>query len=203
MYPLRLLARIRRHKEVEIHLILSRAGEKTLFLETGKLAADLKVFADYCWPLEDISAPIGGVQVLALQGGNPVPGLNVTIAIGANPGSGTLTGFATAATNANGVATFPNLRLNANGVGYTLIASASGAAQIISNVFNIGVTPPILTFQAQPTNTILNQGISAPTGVQVLVQQGGSPVVGLNVTLAIGTNPGGGTLGGLVKTALA
>lgn len=58
IYPLRLLERIRRQKGVEIHLILSRAGEKTLFLETGKLAADLKKFADYCWPLEDISAPI-------------------------------------------------------------------------------------------------------------------------------------------------
>jgi 4-hydroxy-3-polyprenylbenzoate decarboxylase len=58
IYPLRLLERIRRRKAVEIHLILSRAGEKTLFLETGKLAADLKVFADYCWPLEDIAAPI-------------------------------------------------------------------------------------------------------------------------------------------------
>ncbi len=58
IYPLRLLERIRRQKNAEIHLILSRAGEKTLFLETGKLAADMKAFADYCWPLEDISAPI-------------------------------------------------------------------------------------------------------------------------------------------------
>jgi 4-hydroxy-3-polyprenylbenzoate decarboxylase len=43
---------------VEIHLILSRAGEKTLFLETGKRAADLKAYAKYSWPLEDISAPL-------------------------------------------------------------------------------------------------------------------------------------------------
>jgi 4-hydroxy-3-polyprenylbenzoate decarboxylase len=58
IYPLRLLDRLRRREEVEIHLILSRAGEKTLFLETGKLAADMKAFAHYSWPLEDISAPI-------------------------------------------------------------------------------------------------------------------------------------------------
>ena len=31
----------------EIHLILSRSGEKTLFLETGKKAADLKSLADH------------------------------------------------------------------------------------------------------------------------------------------------------------
>jgi 4-hydroxy-3-polyprenylbenzoate decarboxylase len=43
---------------MEIHLILSRAGEKTLFLETGKMAADLKALAKYSWPLEDISGPL-------------------------------------------------------------------------------------------------------------------------------------------------
>ena len=42
----------------EIHLILSRSGEKTLFLETGKKAADLKCFANYSWPVDDISAPL-------------------------------------------------------------------------------------------------------------------------------------------------
>ena len=41
-----------------MHLVLSRSGEKTLFLETGKKAADLKSFAHYYWPVEDISAPL-------------------------------------------------------------------------------------------------------------------------------------------------
>ncbi len=57
IYPLRLLEKLHR-PDVEIHLILSRSGEKTLFLETGKKAADLKCFASYCWPVEDISAPL-------------------------------------------------------------------------------------------------------------------------------------------------
>ncbi len=39
-------------------LILSRAGEKTLFLETGKKASDLKQHAQHSWPLEDISGPL-------------------------------------------------------------------------------------------------------------------------------------------------
>ena len=42
----------------EVHLILSRAGEKTLFLETGKKRADITALADYSWPLEHISAPV-------------------------------------------------------------------------------------------------------------------------------------------------
>jgi 4-hydroxy-3-polyprenylbenzoate decarboxylase len=44
--------------EVEIHLILSRSGEKTLYLETGKKAADLKSLAHFTWPVDDISAPL-------------------------------------------------------------------------------------------------------------------------------------------------
>ncbi len=57
VYPLRLLERLR-HAGVEIHLILSRAGEKTLFLETGKKAAEIRALADYSWSLEDISGPL-------------------------------------------------------------------------------------------------------------------------------------------------
>jgi 4-hydroxy-3-polyprenylbenzoate decarboxylase len=47
-----------RRPGVEIHLILSRSGEKTLYLETGKRASDLKALADFSWPVDDISAPL-------------------------------------------------------------------------------------------------------------------------------------------------
>jgi 4-hydroxy-3-polyprenylbenzoate decarboxylase len=58
LYPLRLLERLAARKDVEIHLILSRAGEKTLFLETGRKGAELKAMAHFSWPLEDIAAPL-------------------------------------------------------------------------------------------------------------------------------------------------
>jgi 4-hydroxy-3-polyprenylbenzoate decarboxylase len=58
IYPLRLLERLRRNAAIEIHLVLSRAGEKTLYLETGRKAADLKGLAHHVWPLEDIAAPL-------------------------------------------------------------------------------------------------------------------------------------------------
>ncbi len=54
IYALRLLEKLQ--GRAETHVILSRAGEKTLFLETGKLAADLKSLASYSYPLEDISS---------------------------------------------------------------------------------------------------------------------------------------------------
>lgn len=56
IYGLRLLERLRAHpSEIEIHLVMSRSGEKTLFLETGKLAADVRSLADFYYSNEDIA----------------------------------------------------------------------------------------------------------------------------------------------------
>lgn len=58
IYGLRLLERLRSRPNVEIHLILTRSGEKTLYLETGKLASDIKQLANFSYPLEDIGASL-------------------------------------------------------------------------------------------------------------------------------------------------
>jgi 4-hydroxy-3-polyprenylbenzoate decarboxylase len=55
IYGLRLLERLRHRQNAEIHLVLTRSGEKTLFLETGRIAADVKKLADFWYPLEDIA----------------------------------------------------------------------------------------------------------------------------------------------------
>jgi len=55
IYGWRLLERLRT-QSVEIHLILSRAGEKTLSIEMGKTAADARKLADFTYPFEDIGA---------------------------------------------------------------------------------------------------------------------------------------------------
>jgi len=55
IYGWRLLERLRA-QSVEIHLILTRSGEKTLFLETGNTAADAKGLADFSYSLGDIGA---------------------------------------------------------------------------------------------------------------------------------------------------
>lgn len=54
IYGLRLLTRLR-EKEAETHLILTRSGEKTLFLETGQTAAEVRRLADCTYSMEDIS----------------------------------------------------------------------------------------------------------------------------------------------------
>src|SRR5438046_2327585 len=68
IYGLRLLERLRAQKLTEIHLIVTRSGEKTLFLETGKTAADAKALADVSYPLADIAARLA-------SGSNPIDGM--------------------------------------------------------------------------------------------------------------------------------
>lgn len=55
IYGLRLLERLRR-PGIEVHLLVSRAGRRTLELETGRRLADLKPLADYCYSLHDVGA---------------------------------------------------------------------------------------------------------------------------------------------------
>ena len=64
VYGLRLIEKLRGHQGVEIHLVLTRSGEKTLFLETGKTAADIKSLADHWYPLEDIGCRLASGSYL-------------------------------------------------------------------------------------------------------------------------------------------
>ena len=54
IYGWRLLEKLRAAGGVETHLIMTRSGERTAFLEMGKAAADFKALADCCYPVEDI-----------------------------------------------------------------------------------------------------------------------------------------------------
>jgi flavin prenyltransferase len=54
IYGWRLLEKLRLNPDVEIHLTLSRAGERTAYLELGKKAADFKALAHVSYALEDI-----------------------------------------------------------------------------------------------------------------------------------------------------
>jgi flavin prenyltransferase len=54
IYGYRLLEHLRSINSVETHLILSRAAEKTGFLEMGRRAVDWKATADYSYSIDDI-----------------------------------------------------------------------------------------------------------------------------------------------------
>jgi 4-hydroxy-3-polyprenylbenzoate decarboxylase len=54
IYGWRFLEKMRAIPQMEIHLVLSRSGERTAFLEMGKTAADFKALADVAYPVDDI-----------------------------------------------------------------------------------------------------------------------------------------------------
>src|SRR5207247_1453628 len=141
----------------------------------------------------------------------------VTAALGVNPGSATLSGTTSLAA-VSGVATFSSLSVNKAGTGYTLTAAATGLSGATSVGFNItpGAATELvftvepsnaaaarrLVFTVQPSNAAAGAAI-APA-VQVTAQDAhGNTATAFTgtVTLALGTNPGGGTLSGTATTA--
>src|SRR5207247_10574814 len=117
-------------------------------------------------------------------------------------GGGTRAGTATV--NAvNGVATFSGLSVNKAGSGYTLTAAATGLRTSTSAPFSITVGALAqLVFTVQPTNVVA--GATMGPAVQVTGQDAQANTVTAfsgNVTVAIGSNPGGGTLAGATTVA--
>jgi 4-hydroxy-3-polyprenylbenzoate decarboxylase len=58
VYGFRLVQKLRERGDVEIHLVLTRAGERTGYLEMGIRAADWKLLAHHYYAVEDLGARI-------------------------------------------------------------------------------------------------------------------------------------------------
>jgi hypothetical protein len=132
--------------------------------------------------------------------GNPTSGSGeVTLALGANPGGSTLQGTLTQPVT-NGVATFPDLRLEKAGRGYTLKASQTGLTPATSAPFAIlGAEPTRLEFAAQPRSTPNGLPLNE-VAVRLLDAFGNTATSASEVTLALG-NANGAVLGGTVRVA--
>jgi len=122
------------------------------------------------------------------------------VAIGNNPGTSALSGTATA-TAVAGVASFPGLSLNKTGTGYTLTANGGALTQATSSAFDI--TPGAaasVAFVAQPTAVIAGASIAPAVTVEIRDALGNRVTTSAaSVTVAIGTNVGGGTLSGTLS----
>lgn len=152
------------------------------------------------------SATISPAVVVAVKDafGNTITSAttSITLAIATNPGGGALAGTTTVSA-VNGVATFANLSINNAGAGYTLTAGGAGLAGATSASFNITAAPASqLTFTVQPSNTTAGSTIS-PAVVVAIKDAAGNTVTSAttSITLAIGTNPGAGTLAGTTTIA--
>ena len=64
VYGLRILEKLRSFSGVEIHLVMTRAAEKTAWLETGRTGADFRALAHHHYPVEDIAAPLASGSFL-------------------------------------------------------------------------------------------------------------------------------------------
>jgi hypothetical protein len=133
------------------------------------------------------------------------PPTSISLSLGANPGGSTLT--CAPATTVNGVATFSGCRLDKVGVGYTLVATATGLASATSAQFDVADR---LAFTTQPAGAIV--GTAFPTQPVVAVRAGATATAthdnGTTVTLSIknGTGTPGAVLtctSGLTRTAVA
>ncbi|HEV8122979.1 MAG TPA: Ig-like domain repeat protein [Gemmatimonadales bacterium] len=131
--------------------------------------------------------------------GNTVSGATnaVSLALGNNPSSGVLSGTLTV--NAvNGVATFSDLSVDKVGSAYTLAATASGLSGAASNGFNITPgTATQLVFTQQPSNGVAGASITPAVTVTAKDAQNNTVTsYSTAIGLALGNNPGSGTLTG-------
>ncbi len=58
VYGVRLLERLRANKEIEIHLVITRAGERTLFSETGRRASEIRTLSSVSYGIDDSGAAL-------------------------------------------------------------------------------------------------------------------------------------------------
>ena len=138
------------------------------------------------------------------NGGNVVSTetATITLAISNNPGIGVLTCTGgTSIPSSSGFATFTGCSISAPGVGYTLIASASSASPVASltsaysPAFTVGAGNQ-LVFTTQPgggpANTVWTQ--QPVVAVENASNQVNTGDYSTQVTIAIATNPVGGSL---------
>jgi 4-hydroxy-3-polyprenylbenzoate decarboxylase len=63
VYGVRLLERLRARPQVETHLVMSRAGEKTAFLELGLQAAEIRAMAHHSYSIDDIGCRLASGSI--------------------------------------------------------------------------------------------------------------------------------------------
>ena len=134
--------------------------------------------------------------------GNPVTSAttSVTVAIATGPAGGLLSGTATVPA-VMGVATFSTLSFDKAGT-YTLSATGTGLSSATSTGIAVNPGPPAsLAFTVQPSTVAA--GASVAPAVQVTLRDafGNTAPVSNPVTVALGANPGLGTLSGTLTVA--
>ena len=133
--------------------------------------------------------------------------VTVTLSLAVNPSGGSLAcNGGTAMATAGGLAVFNGCRIDSVGVAYELAATATGLTTALSTPFDIVAGPPArLVFALQPSGGPGGDAWSVQPVVDVRDAGGNPTAATVPVTLALGANPGSGTLActtGLVLTTV-
>ena len=128
--------------------------------------------------------------------GNRVTAANQQITLASSP---SVTVGGNTATAVGGVATFSDITMNTPGA-YTLIASSPGLTSATSNGFTVTARPATrVAFVQQPTIDTAGKSITPAITVELQDASGARVTTsGVAITIAIGNNAGGSTLGGTV-----
>ena len=102
------------------------------------------------------------IVVVQDAGGNTVTGssASITLAIGTNPAVGVLTCTTNPLAASSGTASFAGCKISKTGVGYTLVASASGLTSATSSAFNITASPLGYVAVGAPTTATSNSTVA-------------------------------------------
>src|SRR6266702_2694966 len=121
----------------------------------------------------------------------------------APPLQGTTLGGTTTVAAVNGVATFGDLTVSKTGTGYWLTGSSTGLARAASSAFEVTAGAATqLVFGTQPGTTVADHNITPAVKVRALDALGNLvPSFTGSVSIATGTNPGGGTFSGTTPVA--
>jgi hypothetical protein len=139
--------------------------------------------------------------------GNTVTTSTASVTLAITSGTGTSGAVLTCTTNpkaaVSGVTTFTGCKLDKPGTGYTLTATATGLTSAVSNAFDVALGPAAKVVYTQQPTAVVAGSLISPAVVATVQDAGGNTVTSSSatVTIAIGTNPGGGTLSGTASVA--
>ena len=121
------------------------------------------------------------------------------MALSNNPGGSTL-GGTVRITAQNGVAPFADLTLNKVGTGYTLLVTASGLASTTTDPFDVtpAAATQLIVMSQPPSDVIAGSTFELTVWAEIAYDNLDTNFVG-SVTVGLGTNPGGATLGGTLQ----
>ena len=133
------------------------------------------------------------------QYGNRVPGSSAEIRIGVSPG--TVAGIATAVA-ADGLATFPGLRIDGAGTGYKLLATAPGMAGSESASFPVATGQPAALLVVAGADQDAPVGSTLAVAPTVVVRDArGNGVAGVTVRFSVEAGGGAVALSTVITSA--